>query len=345
MAFWLPTAARPECCLPHPWPVIGAIADKYYELGGPNGFLGLPTSAEQAAPFGGRFQEFSNGVVFWHPDASVGAHEVHGAILTLWTSLGRTAFGYPVTDETAAPDGRGRFNHFRLVQLLPTKEDRSIYWTATTQAHSVIGAIRDKWAQWEWQRGKLGYPNSEEMPDGNGRKSYFDYGLIRWTPDAGAVVTTFDHSPETMTDRCSAEVSFPPAYGGQPTDVGALVLQRGIDGYSDWTPVFAVGLDNGGRVRWFCHSTSGNFVDPGTWRLRATNVACQFGGSQASGGEASATSLSSSVACSMTVNVYSADASGWTAEQSRCNDHSNMLRARLGPDRLLETLCVESVGP
>ena len=171
---------------------------------------------------------------------------------------------YPVTDETGAPDSRGRFNHFRLVQFLPGKQDRSIYWTPTTQAHSVIRKIRDMWAQWEWQRGKLGYPISEETADGPGRKSYFEYGLIRWTPSGGAVVTTYDSSPETMTDRCSGDVSFPPAYGGQPTNVGAGVLTRGPDGYSDWTPIFVAGLDDAHHVRWFCHSTSGNFLDPGT---------------------------------------------------------------------------------
>ena len=146
--------------------VIGAIADKYRQPA-VNRLLGPATSDEQPAPFGGRFQQFANGVIFWHPNADIGAHEVHGAILGLWTQLGRTAFGYPITDETDALDGRGRFNHFRPVQL-PGKEERSIYWTNDTQAHSVIGAIRDKWAQWEWQQGKLGYPSSEEMQDGNG---------------------------------------------------------------------------------------------------------------------------------------------------------------------------------
>ncbi len=353
LTFWLPTAAHACCEPPHPpWKVIGAIQDKYFQLGGPNGLLGPPTSNEQPAQFGGRFQVFTNGVIYWHPDPSVGAHEVHGAILDFWTRWGREAFGYPITDETGAPDSRGRFNHFRLAQLLPAKEDRSIYWTPTTQAHSVLGKIRDMWAQWEWQRGKLGYPISEETADGAGRKSYFEYGLIRWTPAGGAGVTTYDNSPETMTDRCSGDVSFPPAYGGQPTNVGAGVLTRGPDGYSDWTPIFVVGLDDAHHVRWFCHSTSGNFLDPGTWRLRDTGAACQFGDSGGGGGggggggsgNGTTISLSSSVSCTTTVNLNSNDAGGWTAEQSRCNDHTNMFRARLGPDRLLQTLCVESLN-
>ena len=52
----------------------------------------------------------------------------------------------------------------------------------------------------------------------------------------------------------------------------------------------------------------------------------------------------SSVTCSTTVNLNSDDAGRWTAERCRCNDHTNMFRARLGPDRSLETLCVETVS-
>jgi hypothetical protein len=32
----------------------------------------------------------------------------------------------------------------------------------------------------------------------------------------------------------------------------------------------------------------------------------------------------------------------WFAERSRCNSHTNVIRARLGPDRLLKTECLES---
>lgn len=244
------------------------------------------------------------------------------------------------------PDDGGRFNHFRLVQLLPNQEDRSIYWRGDTGAHSVIGAIRAMWAHWEWQRGKLGYPISEELQDGNGRKSFFQYGFIRWTPGpTGAVVTTYDHSPETLTDRCSGDVAFPPVFGGPPIGPNTVGLVRGADGYTDWTPIFQVGLDDGGRVRWYCHSTTGNFLDPGTWRLRDPGgVACQFNGSGTIASDKSKNAGSGTSSCSTTVNVVSSDSAGWTAEQSRCNDHTNMFRARLGPDRLLETLCVETVS-
>ena len=89
----IPHPTLPHPFVPHPQPpapptsqpptVLGAIADKYNQLGGANGLLGPVTTNEQPAPFGGRFNEFAHGVIYWHPNT--GAHEVHGAILALWT--------------------------------------------------------------------------------------------------------------------------------------------------------------------------------------------------------------------------------------------------------------------
>jgi uncharacterized protein with LGFP repeats len=108
---------------------------------------------------------------------------VIGDIRDKWISLGgpQSFLGNPLTDETPTPDGRGRFNHF---------EGGSIYWTPTTGAHEVHGAIRDKWASMGWERSSLGYPLSDETPtsDGVGRFNNFQRGQIAWSPAKGAVV-------------------------------------------------------------------------------------------------------------------------------------------------------------
>jgi uncharacterized protein with LGFP repeats len=91
-----------------------AIDDKRNELP----FLGNPVdegagSAEMDLGDGrGRARDYQNGSIYWTPQT--GAHEVHGAIRVKWAQLGghRSFLGYPVTDETGTPDGRGRFNHF-----------------------------------------------------------------------------------------------------------------------------------------------------------------------------------------------------------------------------------------
>ena len=85
--------------------------------------------------------------------------------------------GAPTTPETTAPDGIGRFRHY---------VGGSIYWTPETGAHEVHGNIRDKWESLAWERGKLGYPTSDEFQDGAYRRSNFQHGFIRWSAETGA---------------------------------------------------------------------------------------------------------------------------------------------------------------
>ena len=157
-----------------------AIDDKYTALGGPNGWLGQPTSSENTAPDGtGRYRHYANGSIYWHPQTA--AHEIHGAIRGLWSSLGweRSLLGYPMTDESVTPDRVGRYNHF---------QGGSIYWTTLTGAREVHGAIRGLWSQLGWERSFLGYPltNETATPDGAGRYNHFQGGSIYWTPTTGA---------------------------------------------------------------------------------------------------------------------------------------------------------------
>ncbi|HEX6012960.1 MAG TPA: hypothetical protein VFY87_14405 [Geminicoccaceae bacterium] len=163
-----------------PGKVQGAIRDKWMELGAEQGPLGQPLTDETPTPDGvGRFNHFQGGSIYWTP--GTGAHDVHGLIRERWAGLGweRGFLGYPLTDETATPDGVGRYNHF---------QGGSIYWTADTGAHEVHGAIRDKWAELGWERSTLKYPTTDEMPtpDGVGRFNDFQGGSVRWHPDTGA---------------------------------------------------------------------------------------------------------------------------------------------------------------
>jgi len=47
---------------------------------------------------------------------------------------------------------------------------------------------------------------------------------------------------EVMTDRCSAEVAIVPSYDAGPNTPGTIVLKRGSNGGTNWTPPFRVGL-------------------------------------------------------------------------------------------------------
>jgi len=127
----------------------------------------------------GRFNVFQGGSVYWSPAS--GSHEVHGAIRDKWASMRweTSPFGYPVTDETKTPDAVGRFNHF---------ENGSVYWTPATGAHSLYGAVRDKWAALGWETGLLRYLATDEMktPDTLGRFVQFQGGSVYWTSTSGA---------------------------------------------------------------------------------------------------------------------------------------------------------------
>jgi hypothetical protein len=172
--------------------VYGAIGDKYNVLQKESGPLGIALTDEASAPYGGRFNAFKYGYIYWHPD--IGAFGVWGAIGTKWDQLGRVAYGYPITDESKTPDQRGRFNHFRAIQL-PGKPEASIYWTPQTGAVSIYGDIRRKWASEGWERGRMGYPTGDEVADGTYRRSTFERGFIRWSSKGGAEVRPTSLAP------------------------------------------------------------------------------------------------------------------------------------------------------
>ena len=145
------------------------IDEKWLQMGGSNGQLGLARSAEREATRDGRYAEYQYGYIYWHPN--YGAHEVHGAIGEKWDALTREGdLGYPLTDELAAAGG-GRYNDF--------ENNATITWKDEIGAHAVRGLIRDRWIALGRERG-CGFPVSEEHDIQGGRKSEFQRGFIVW---------------------------------------------------------------------------------------------------------------------------------------------------------------------
>jgi hypothetical protein len=125
---------------------------------------------------------YKNGTAVAYNSKLHDAFEVHGDIYKKWIALGGMKWKAPCTDETGAPDGVGRYNHFG-------DNDASIYWTPSTGAFAIFGDIRKKWAALGWENSPLGYPVTDETttPDGVGRYNHFaNGGSIYWTPDTGA---------------------------------------------------------------------------------------------------------------------------------------------------------------
>jgi peptidoglycan hydrolase-like protein with peptidoglycan-binding domain len=63
----------------------------------------------------------------------------------------------------------------------------NIYYHPAIGAYLVDGYIWAKYLENSEEHGVLGYPISDErdLPQGNGRISYFQYGSIQWTPAGG----------------------------------------------------------------------------------------------------------------------------------------------------------------
>ncbi len=173
------SAVRAAAGLRSTWfDLVSVIDAKHAALGGNGGLLG-PAVGPEAQLVSGRFRPYQRGAVYAASPA--GAHEVHGSILDRYGRLGweNGVLGYPVTDEQATPDRRGRYSAF---------QGGSIYWTPATGAWSVRGAIRDSWSRLGWELGVLGYPVTDELstPDGRGRYHHFQGGSLYWSPATGA---------------------------------------------------------------------------------------------------------------------------------------------------------------
>jgi uncharacterized protein with LGFP repeats len=158
--------------------VVGDILAEYRTTGGAAGTLGFPTTNELPTPRSfGRFNHFQNGSIYWSP--GTGAHAVKGAIGGQWAFRGweNGSLGFPVIDEVPVSGGAGQ--HF---------QGGSIYWSGSSGAHQIGGAIRDKWASIGWERSDLGFPTTDELPTPNGRGAYnaFTGGSIYWSPSSGA---------------------------------------------------------------------------------------------------------------------------------------------------------------
>ncbi|MCB9412117.1 MAG: hypothetical protein H6525_04615 [Actinobacteria bacterium] len=163
-----------------PYPVYGAILSRYQALGMESSILRLPTSAEMnAAVPGSRVNTFQGGRIYWSP--ATGAHEVYGAILGQYSSLGAetSVLGLPRTGELSGRVPGSRANVFAR---------GAIYWSSTTGAHEVYGAILGRYWAMGGETSPLGLPTSGEVSGRvpGSRVNTFTGGAIYWSPATGA---------------------------------------------------------------------------------------------------------------------------------------------------------------
>jgi uncharacterized protein with LGFP repeats len=187
-----------------PHAVRGGIAAAWAAQNRETGFLGYPTTDEVCGlRNAGCYQGFAGGTVYW--TAQTGPHAVRGAIAVAWAAQKwETGYlGYPTTDEVCGLRAGGCYQGY---------QGGSVFWSTTTGAHPVLGAIRGRWAAAGWEAGALGYPLTDELPAANGgRRTHFQNGAIFWSPATGAHVVT-----GTIHDEWAAQ-GWEAGYLGYPT--------------------------------------------------------------------------------------------------------------------------------
>jgi uncharacterized protein with LGFP repeats len=175
----------------------GAIRDKWYQLSGERGPLGYPVSDETTSatderirfnrfrrPGSGELDPYEGGTIMVTPEG--GVHALHGPIHRKWTECGcEVGMGYPITDVANCYDGVGNYTHFRKGD----GTESSIFHSPATGAHAVLGPIRAKWAELDYEESILGYPMSDEQrtPSGS-RLTRFENGIIEWSPEHGVQI-------------------------------------------------------------------------------------------------------------------------------------------------------------
>jgi uncharacterized protein with LGFP repeats len=173
--------------------VYGAIGARYESIGGPSAY-GLPISDEANVSFvaRARVSQFQGGrAIYW--SLASGAHLVYGAIEAEYLHTAnerdyygrvvKTLLGAPTSDEMNVPGVAGaRMNTF---------QGGNIYWSPSTGAHVVYGAILARYESIGGPTSFLGLATSDELQYGNGRISFFQHGYIVWTPSGGAHVFAF----------------------------------------------------------------------------------------------------------------------------------------------------------
>ncbi|GAB3357549.1 hypothetical protein GCM10027300_27930 [Modestobacter lapidis] len=164
-------------------PGAAQVTGRYAELGGATGVLGsIAGNVVCGLAGGGCLQSYARGAIYWSP-ATGARYVLYGAVRDKWGSLGWEAgpLGWPVRDAMCELPGDGCFQEFQR---------GSIYWSPASGAHSVNGAVRDKWGTTGWEGGYLGYPTSDQagIRGGAAHYAHFQGGSIYWSAATGAHV-------------------------------------------------------------------------------------------------------------------------------------------------------------
>ncbi|RKR29776.1 LGFP repeat-containing protein [Arthrobacter oryzae] len=172
----------------HYAPGVGAFATwrgirtAWGKVGYEKGKLGYPTGNEVCGlRNGGCYQSFQGGTIHYAP--GVGAFATWGGIRTAWGKVGyeKGKLGYPLSNEICGLRNGGCYQGF---------QGGTIHYAPGVGAFATWGAIRAAWGTQGYERGRLGYPTTNEFPTGGGSVAQkFQGGRISWSPGTGTKIT------------------------------------------------------------------------------------------------------------------------------------------------------------
>lgn len=141
--------------------------------------LGYPKSEEEPFKFrsGANVQSFMSGIISY--SAGTGAWSICGPIGRAWKADGweRSAARLPTSNQDCGLIRGGCYQKF---------EGGSMHWTQSTGAHFTQGRIQRAWRTQGYERGRLGYPTSDEYSSGANKRQNYEGGYILWSSKAGA---------------------------------------------------------------------------------------------------------------------------------------------------------------
>ncbi|WP_261382415.1 hypothetical protein [Arthrobacter sp. UKPF54-2] len=162
----------------------GGIRATWGALGYENGKLGYPVTNEICGLVnGGCYQGFQNGTIHYAP--GIGAYATWGGIRATWGALGyeNGKLGYPVTNEICGLVNGGCYQGF---------QNGTIHYAPGIGAYATSGPIRATWGTLGYEKGKLGYPVTNEICGlvNGGCYQGFQNGTIHYAPGIGAYATS-----------------------------------------------------------------------------------------------------------------------------------------------------------
>ncbi|MDN4611058.1 GH25 family lysozyme [Arthrobacter burdickii] len=158
----------------------GAFGRAWGQTGWEKGSLGYPTDNEVCGLVnGGCYQNFQGGKM--HRSSATGAYITSGTISAAWGASGweQGRLGYPTSNAICGLVNGG---------CLQTFQKGNIYTSPASGTAITAGAIDSTWSALSREKGKLGYPTTNEVCGltNGGCYQNFQGGQIHWSPTTGA---------------------------------------------------------------------------------------------------------------------------------------------------------------